>query len=516
MRTTFGELFLNWYEQGPTTTDRAMDYSHELGFLANGVPSSDPVALQLSKTLIRIGQTLLENDTNSVNYEFRLSGAGLSPVGSLQQLHTAIDQGLANGSFSSISILRAGVKILGVDFTAAGYTFLSGAQSFIVAGNLPLSFAKVYALGDLFSKTAIIDTLTMTERTALFNGLSAYGITGLTAKDGATKFFDFQVTGTHLHMVIEGLSFDVTGVFQTNFGLLAERVWEASQSRVPDMSPLAQLGVTDFTIKQNGATLMSISGIDVTASHDVMVGGKVYAEWLSDDPTWLRYSAYTDIHGHTGYSYNALVQGTVGNVSSVLSGLEGNDTLQGFAGRDLLYGGSGRDKLEGGAGADLLYGGTGGDSLSGGSGADQLYGGAGNDALLGEADSDKLYGNAGNDLLYGGLGADTLFGGAGSDKLEGGSGNDVLYGNGGNDRFIFNLAAGAIDVDTIMGFDVAHAKLLFDGPGTTYTALGAAGFVAAYASVVGGDVVIQLDATDKVVLHGIATLTGLADALILS
>ena len=119
-------------------------------------------------------------------------------------------------------------------------------------------------------------------------------------------------------------------------------------------------------------------------------------------------------------------------------------------------------------------------------------------------------------MLIGGTGADTLYGGGGADRLEGGSGNDVLKGDGGFDRFVFNMAAGTIDVDTILGFDVAHNKLVFDGPGNGFTALGAAGFVAAYASVVGGNVVIQLDPTDKVILQGITSLTGLADALILS
>ena len=55
---------------------------------------------------------------------------------------------------------------------------------------------------------------------------------------------------------------------------------------------------------------------------------------------------------------------------SLLEGGNGDDTLTGSAGRDILIGGQGRDTLSGGAGDDLIRGGAGNDQLTGGSGHD--------------------------------------------------------------------------------------------------------------------------------------------------
>ncbi|WP_367618117.1 type I secretion C-terminal target domain-containing protein [Vibrio sp. Y20_XG_PY13] len=60
-------------------------------------------------------------------------------------------------------------------------------------------------------------------------------------------------------------------------------------------------------------------------------------------------------------------------------------------------------------------------------GQDTLYGGEGNDVILGGEDDDILYGDEGSDVLIGEAGSDTLYGGEGDDVLIGGtvSGNVV-------------------------------------------------------------------------------------------
>ena len=55
---------------------------------------------------------------------------------------------------------------------------------------------------------------------------------------------------------------------------------------------------------------------------------------------------------------------------SLLDGGNGDDTLNGSAGRDILIGGLGKDTLNGGAGDDLIRGGAGNDQLTGGAGHD--------------------------------------------------------------------------------------------------------------------------------------------------
>lgn len=100
-----------------------------------------------------------------------------------------------------------------------------------------------------------------------------------------------------------------------------------------------------------------------------------------------------------------------------VSGLGGNDTIQGSPIADRIFGNRGVDRLFGQEGAD---------TIRGGSGSDELAGGIGNDSLAGDRGGDWLRGGAGDDELQGGPGDDVLIGGSGRDRLLGGPGADVF------------------------------------------------------------------------------------------
>lgn len=119
--------------------------------------------------------------------------------------------------------------------------------------------------------------------------------------------------------------------------------------------------------------------------------------------------------------------------SDLLHGAEGSDTLVGGRGNDLLRGGADDDTLSGDGGRDVLRGFTGADDLRGGDGDDVLRGGSSNDALDGGDGSDFLSGGADDDLLQGAAGDDVLRGGVGDDTLEGGRDADTLIGGDGDD-----------------------------------------------------------------------------------
>ena len=94
-------------------------------------------------------------------------------------------------------------------------------------------------------------------------------------------------------------------------------------------------------------------------------------------------------------------------------------------------------------------GGNGNDTLSGTSGRDLLNGGNGSDTLSGGNGNDILNGGNGNDFLYGGISNDVLVGGNGDDLLNGGQGNDTLTGGNGRDSFVLAVREGT---DTITDF----------------------------------------------------------------
>ncbi len=139
------------------------------------------------------------------------------------------------------------------------------------------------------------------------------------------------------------------------------------------------------------------------------------------------------------------------DVSSVLEGGPGADTLLGGEGNDQLFGGrqgpsapSGNDTFDGGLGADTFDGGDGEDTVTyasrtapvtvtlddrandgaAGEGDDvgfsveDVIGGAGGDSISGSSEPNRLYGGGGNDVLASLGGSDTLDAGPGNDTLR--------------------------------------------------------------------------------------------------
>jgi len=91
--------------------------------------------------------------------------------------------------------------------------------------------------------------------------------------------------------------------------------------------------------------------------------------------------------------------------------------------------------ITGGNGQDTIHGGNGDDVIDGDNNKDKLYGQNGDDVLLGGNGVDMIYGDAGDDDILGGRGTDHLNGDVGDDDLDGSQGNDDLHGGAGNDDF---------------------------------------------------------------------------------
>ena len=126
------------------------------------------------------------------------------------------------------------------------------------------------------------------------------------------------------------------------------------------------------------------------------------------------------------------------NVNDRIISSEGDDTLRGNGGNDVLEGGSGNDNPIGGEGDDILTdifgddvmkGGPGNDAIFGGPGFDLLQGNANDDYIIAGNDTSEVFGGAGDDVIYTGDGGLESFAGAGDDWIEGGPQLDLLVGD---------------------------------------------------------------------------------------
>ena len=219
------------------------------------------------------------------------------------------------------------------------------------------------------------------------------------------------------------------------------------------------------------------------------------------------------IEGLVGSEHDDVLAGDQGGNS--ISGLGGNDVIQGREGDDFLSGdgfqsAGGNDDIDGGEGDDFINGGPGGDGIdtAGYFGSDtgvvvrlhnsvarggwaqgdtfemvtveytdaegniqseqvpdieRLQGSEHDDVLAGDSRDNELYGLGGNDRLFGGPGGgddllrggdgeDVLYGGKGSDTLVGGAGADTLVGGNGDDTAAYWGSDAAVEVRLHDGF----------------------------------------------------------------
>jgi Ca2+-binding RTX toxin-like protein len=158
----------------------------------------------------------------------------------------------------------------------------------------------------------------------------------------------------------------------------------------------------------------------------------------------------TLIHGTNGQD---TISGTAGD--DIIVGFDGDDTLRGLAGADILLGDVGNDQLQGGDGDDLLSGHLGANTLNGGAGADTadyrfasggaiVNLGAGTATNTGATFNDTL---SAIENVVGGDGADTLTGDGGDNVLTGGYGADAINGGGGNDTASYVDSAEAVTIN---------------------------------------------------------------------
>lgn len=484
-----------------------------------------PKALQLSASLVRIGWTPPSWSGDKANFELQLSGKGMRPISSLNNLINAIDDGLATGGITSLVGLRNGVEILRLDFSTTAWTLSSGGHTMRLGGTLPVKFQTIFALEALLSRVDDIDLMTPTQRAAYFQDLSAYGVSSLTVTAPGEVVFQFLANPTEISLSFAGLVLTAKGTFPSNLGTAVSTLWEAGRQMDTtgsvDLSDLNGMGLTRLTVATTGGTLLVEASDFGTDGMRYSYAGRNYGEWQVAQEL---------------YSVNYL-QGGGGGTRSVLTGLNGNDWIEAYGGDDAIQGGDGHDTIFAGEGNDLVEGGAGFDrvvyvsnanlrvnlGVTGGQvtgqGTDTLTGieavttAGGADVLRGDRGDNMLNALGGADLLEGEAGHDTLIGGTGNDTLVGMRGNDVMYGGLGADVFRFYAQSGVVTPghDVILDFDPTMDRLTFTANGgpAPWTGMTRAQFVSSFVDVYydpwEGDIDarISISADQSVIVDGI-------------
>jgi hypothetical protein len=167
-------------------------------------------------------------------------------------------------------------------------------------------------------------------------------------------------------------------------GVTVEHAFPASGNLTVQVTPVDKDGVV--------GTMMAFPVAVVPAA--VQNGVLTVGGTSGDDTVFIALAPFGPGLASASVTLNGAGLGTFAGVSRVVAfGGAGNDTIR-VSARALipaeLYGGDGNDTLQGGPGANILVGGAGDDTLIGGGGRNLLIGGIGADTLKGGGDDDLL------------------------------------------------------------------------------------------------------------------------------
>ena len=453
-------------------------------------------ALPGSWTATQISSTLISYQQGT--YSLSLAGTGIGPVSTVQALQDAVRNGLATGSFTSLTLSDGAIPILSMNFGTTGVTVSSGDVSLALTGNLPNSFDDLFTLAGLLQGAANIATLTPTERADLFTGFAAFDASAFSLSQGASEVLGWAATPTSETLTVDGFSLVANGTMPTDPGAWLDAAFQFN------LAASTLLQDPDLRIYDSSGQLQNTYYYpEAYLDYSGLPGGRYYAEvtgylgaqgkydldlWRATGGVDTQLTETTDAAAGTSTTYDL---GSKGHFAGQITGADTSDWVafdyvpgQG----QILSAGPGQPDLSAittlgltslrflapGGGEILAITSDGSlldDVLQGDAAGMQVRvdGMAYDNVILpnsadGHSHDDVLYaggrtyveGGGGNDSIYGYNGENLLSGGAGDDRLENVSGsNSTLMGGLGNDRLIGNAETdrlyGGDGVDTLIG-----------------------------------------------------------------
>ncbi|KAA6174239.1 type I secretion C-terminal target domain-containing protein, partial [Pseudomonas marginalis] len=220
----------------------------------------------------------------------------------------------------------------------------------------------------------------------------------LSVRDGYGNYTDTTTTtnSNSAFALLKGLSTGGVEAIGLNSGVSLDQLKPYDS----DNKPQANIDPTDLAnaiLGSSEATLPGADRVDGGDGNDILFGDLVTFTGVTGEG----YNAIqTYVAGKSGVAVSAVTGQDVHkyitehyNEFNTSGAKDGNDTLLGGSGDDILFGQGGNDYLDGGKGNDILLGGTGNDTLIGGQGNDILIGGTGADTFVWRA------GDTGNDVI---------------------------------------------------------------------------------------------------------------------
>ena len=197
-----------------------------------------------------------------------IEGDGLTPstYTSLEDFMTALENGLATGSFDTLRVFKDGDEIVTISLSDEGMTFQSGDFYFGFQGNLPAQTQDVYdfvqSVTNLITNFA---SLSEPDLATILGVIGDYGLDGFALGEGEDELFSVSLSDTQFQINLAGGSLTVDGTFPgtsiSDVFDFSDALLTALDNGIVSMSELTDLDVTSIAlVNQDGDDLIVVEG----------------------------------------------------------------------------------------------------------------------------------------------------------------------------------------------------------------------------------------------------------------
>lgn len=272
-----------------------------------------------------------------------LSGGQIDPVGSVDDLLTAIDTAYADASLTQLQLLDASQALLEFELTDDGFIFRSGDQALSVVGNWPASLAEISQIAGLLSGTGNVADLPTEDRRSIVSLFNDYDFSKITLLDANTSVFEFLKDGASATLSTDDLALTTSEGREgaaRNFSI--QVTGEAADPITNFEIASADLAELPYTVPE----LIEETGLDYTQQ-------EIDRAVLLADHTYISYTLDQTLLGAYTFDLNIQIdEYYTDNIAPVITGTPLSDRLAGSAKSELFVGGEGNDIIDGGEGDD--------------------------------------------------------------------------------------------------------------------------------------------------------------------
>lgn len=272
-----------------------------------------------------------------------LSGGQIDPVGSAEDLLTAIDTAFADASLTQLQLLDTSQTLLEFELTDDGFVFRSGDQALNFVGNWPGSLAEISQIASLLSETGNIADLPSEDRRSVVSLFDDYDFAQITLLDDNAPVFEFLRDGASVRFSSGDVALTASEGQEGAARTFSIQITAEATNPSPNFE-IAGADLTDlpYTIPQ----IIEETGLDYTKQ-------EIDRTVLLADHTYISYTLDQTLIGPYTFGLNIRVdEYFTDSIAPIITGTLESDRLAGNAADELFIGGKGNDIIDGGEGND--------------------------------------------------------------------------------------------------------------------------------------------------------------------